>query len=142
MSLEIKVVNVTDKPFFQVEDLVCIDELDASRFEGGQLSVIKGQEIVDRTSRIGLSGTHAETVCYIGLEHMWASNCLFPEEFTVGDRIVIDQLPEERNPRRKLEELLEYYKSAHPEKVDLSQKPPVLRVRYEGYQIDSIRRVY
>lgn len=98
--IRINVVNHESEQLFESSG-VMFDLLNAhDEFEKGQLSIIRGGDVLDRTEAIHEVGTHAACTCFCGLKKFfgennsrsWAVSALAPEDFQAGDILFLDVL--------------------------------------------------
>ncbi|QQG45201.1 MAG: hypothetical protein HYW89_04355 [Candidatus Sungiibacteriota bacterium] len=91
-TVEIVVRNKDGKLFFY-GDGIYFNFLSAFPFWGGELCLLRDGKIIDR-ARIDEHGTHAPTVCFLGLKSVgtYATTDLFVVQFQEGDLLKIEFL--------------------------------------------------
>lgn len=97
--IKICVVKYKGEQLFKWDDIM-FDRLEAyDEFTGGQLTIIRDGELIDRTTSIKGVGTHAACTCFCGLEKLfsgdlrsWGIDSFAPEDFKVGDIFILDVL--------------------------------------------------
>ena len=126
-AVKLRVVDHEKGRFFVTESGLHFDLLPAFEiFEGGKLTVWRDCKIVAETEEIGEYGTHASTLCFIGLHGIldgtpqavlaYGVDALDPEWFRAGDWLRVSAKvghPEEfdRHEIRRYES----YRKARPE---------------------------
>lgn len=95
--IKVPVINFEGERLFEA-DGIKFDRLEAyDEFIGGQLTIMRNGETLDRTTRIGVFGTHESCTGFCGLEKIFGGDLrsygidfLNAQDFEIGDIFILD----------------------------------------------------
>ena len=91
MQIRINVVVHEKEQLFEVDGILFDCLIAYEGFEGGQLSIIRNEEVIDKTSSIRVVGTQIEWTCFCGMKLKGDyPEAVVPSDFQMGDILSLD----------------------------------------------------